>query len=222
MQALLQKLSLMFMFGELRKTGLTAFFLLGIFPFFGVILFGWNPAIILAGFFIDRVIYLLFCFIYDVILLAKSSEKGDKLRKLIQALFVYLVSSYMLIQFFGLIVSIAGLLDQPDTVQDLTTLLIAIIILYSIPFISGLRDISKIPQSPHSLNHYVGIVLISAAIFMISFVGGVFLVPALQDHALGYFFKSGYGVVIFLFVSLRLIVDIFFFSFKQKKSTLSH
>jgi hypothetical protein len=210
------------MFGELRKTGLTAFFLLGLFPFFGVILLGWNPAIILAGYFIDRIVYLLFCFIYDVILLARSSQSENKLKRLVQALFVFLVSAYLLIQFFGLIVSIAGLLDQPDTTQDLITLLIAIIILYSIPFIGGLKNINKLPQSPHSLNHYVGIVMISAALFMISFVGGVFLVPVLREHVLGYFFKNGYGIIIFLFVALRMITDIFFFSFNAKKSIVKN
>lgn len=214
--SIFQKFSLAVVFGRLKTTGWIAFILLGILPFFGVIFLSWEPSIILAGYFADRIIYLLFYFLTDVIMFTRSGKfTGTELGKKV---FSALVSIYIMLQFFALIADIAGIFTSQEMLNELISLTAAIFLLYGIQFVLSLKQIKPSEWKSDLITQYGRMVFLSGAIFMISFVGGVFLVPIIRDSFLSSFFVNGYGIIIFMFTILRMASDMIFFMFSGQGS----
>lgn len=209
--SLINKLSGLVLFSRLRQSSFTAFILLSFLPFAGVVWFNWDPLFLIAAYFIDRLCYLLFFQITHIIMRVRSRKKGLA-GHIIRALFELFVGGYMLLGLLFFVLSLSGdVFDDSSTLSDLIETTIAIAILYLIPCVQTLRYESPDKWNPKDGIQTIGIVFLSGAVFMLSFVGGVMLIPTVAESFLSSFFITGYGIVIFLFVVLRIVSDLLFF-----------
>jgi|GEM_PF-5189788 hypothetical protein len=209
--SLLGKLSGLVLFSRLRQSSLAAFIVLSFLPFLGVIWFDWEPIHILAAYFIDRLLYLLFFQITNIGMQIRGRKNGLAGR-IFRIFFELFVGGYMLLGLLFFVLSLSGDFFKSTTFYyEFFQLTVAIALLYLIPCVQTLRLESPETWKSKDVVHTVGIVLLSGAVFMISFVGGVMLIPVFSNSFFSSFFGSGYGIVMFLFVLLRMVSDMLFF-----------
>lgn len=197
--------------GQLRSVGLLFFITFSFVPFIGVRLFGWDPVMMLVAYFLDRVVYLIFYAIMNRIMLsrAKVQEKGSVLREIM----VVSICSYMMIQFGAFIFSLGGTLELQEQIYELGIIFICIVLFYGFMFFRGLQNTDPASWKDQVFVNAVGITLLSAFIGMISFSSAIFLRQFAEGSFAASFFGTGYGIMIFVFVILRLISDLIFFAF---------
>jgi len=212
---ILSRLSQIVLFSNLKSSGLTIFILLSGLPFVGFWFFGWSPQVLFVSYFIDRLIYLLFYFLYESVVGFKSKIMEGK--DFVRLLFVYLVSSYMLLQLLGLLLMLFGSLFEENWWIEIQQVSAAIFLLYGFQWITSLKSQNYEAWKPTFFKQTVGIILISGATLMISLVAGVFLRNVIDRTFLATFFKSGLGIMLFVFIGIRFMIDAWFFIPKKKK-----
>ncbi|TNE74294.1 hypothetical protein EP331_02010 [bacterium] len=215
LQGIFNRLAAFTLFAQLQKTGWAAFVLLGFLPFIGVVFLGWSVEVVLLSYFIDRLVYIFYLFLADEIHRIRS--RRFIVQDFVRTFIVFLVVMYMLLQFVGLIASLTGALKNASITTELIQVLVSIAVLYGIPWAQSFWKTDSAKWEFQFFRQSVGLVLVSGATFMIAFIGGVFLVNTIRDTFLASFFKNGYGIVIFIFVLLRLSTDAFFFTIKRKQ-----
>lgn len=209
----LQQLAGLSIYSQLKFSGWISFVILGFLPFFGVVLFGWSVEIVLLSYFLDRMIYLFYLFLADEIHRFKTS--GFMVSKGIKNAFIWLVSSYILLQFVGLIASLTGAFQQPDLRSELIQIVGSLLILYGVPWFQSVWKTDSRAWQNQIQKQTIPIVLLSAFTIMIAFVSGIFLRNSIEGIFMVGFFKNGFGIVIFVFVFLRFLTDAFFFTQKR-------
>jgi len=212
---ILSRLSQIVLFSSIKSSGLTIFILLSGLPFLGFWFFGWSPQVLFISYFIDRIIYLLFYFLHESVVGFKSKKMEGK--DFVRLLFVYLVSSYMLLQLFGLLMMLFGSLFEENWWIEIQQVSAAIFLLYGFQWITSLKSQNYEEWKPTFFKQTVGIILISGATLMISLVAGVFLRNVIDGTFLATFFKSGLGIMLFAFIGIRFMIDAWFFIPKKKK-----
>lgn len=216
---ILNRLAAFAIFTQLSSTGWIGFVLLSFLPFFGYTLLGWNHAIILSSFFIDRIVFVFFFLLAEKYHLAKSNRL-DK-NSLFKDVFAFLVTSYMLLQFLGLILSLTGLLREMSLTQELLEMTFSIFIVYLVQWLISLKQTKSELWVRQALTRCVTITISSAFIFMIAFFAGVFLKSSVDGTFLANFFQTGYGIIIFVMMSLRLLFDVISFKLNKSKAELN-
>ena len=212
---ILSRLSQIVLFSSIKSSGLTIFILLSGLPFLGFWFFGWSPQVLFISYFIDRIIYLLFYFLHESVVGFKSKKMEGK--DFVRLLFVYLVSSYMLLQLLGLLMMLFGSLFEENWWIEIQQVSAAIFLLYGFQWITSLKSQNYEEWKPTFFKQTVGIILISGATLMISLVAGVFLRNVIDGTFLATFFKSGLGIMLFAFIGIRFMIDAWFFIPKKKK-----
>jgi len=212
---ILSRLSQIVLFSSIKSSGLTIFILLSGLPFLGFWFFGWSPQVLFISYFIDRIIYLLFYFLHESVVGFKSKKMEGK--DFVRLLFVYLVSSYMLLQLLGLLMMLFGSLFEENWWIEIQQVSAAIFLLYGFQWITSLKSQNYEEWKPTFFKQTVGIILISGATLMISLVAGVFLRNVIDGTFLATFFKSGLGIMLFVFIGVRFMIDAWFFIPKKKK-----
>lgn len=197
-------------FGQMRAMGWIGFFLIAFLPFIGVRFLDWHPGMLLTGYVIDRIVYLLFFFAMESVMMARSGRLTSS--SFVRELLVVLVMSYMLLQFFGLIVSLTGIANSMEGLREIFALTIAMFVIYGLQFVSALRTDDAKDWEPKVFKEGVVLVILTGFTILFSLVIGVALTVALKNSMFADFFDTGYGVVIFLFVVIRLVSDVWFFS----------
>ena len=213
LSGILNRIATFAIFSQISSTGWLGFVLLSFLPFFGYTVLGWNHGIIISSFFIDRMIFVFFYFLANTYHMQKSNR--SKSQSLFKDFFVFLVSSYMLLQFLALVLSLSGLLNDFKLTHELYEMSISIFVVYLIQWLLSLRTVDSNKWEGNVGTKAVLITISSAFIFMVSFFLGVFLKRPLQGTFLGAFFQTGYGVIIFCIMSFRLMFDVV--SFKMNK-----
>jgi len=211
---ILSRLSQIVLFSNLKSSGLTIFILLSGLPFVGFWFFGWSPQVLFISYFIDRLIYLLFYFLYESVVGLKSKKMEGK--EFVRLTFIYLVSSYMLLQFLGLLMMLFGSLFEESSWLEIQQVSAAIFLLYGFQWITSLKSQNIEAWKPTFFKQTVGIILISGATLMISLVAGIFLRNVIDGTFLAPFFKSGLGIMLFAFIGIRFMIDAWFFIPKKK------
>lgn len=214
---IIQKLSLISIFGRLQRTGWIAFFVLAWLPFFGVAFLGWEPTLILVAYFLDRLIYLFFYFIIDVVMLKRT--KNLDANKLVRNFFVLVVCCYFLLQLGGLVISMSNLFESQNSINELIQISIAIFILYGIQCINALFKLDPYEWKSNFFITGSGSVFIAGSIFLVALIGSVFLVSTIKNSLFANFFGTGYGILIFIFTLLRIVSDLAFFYLLGRKSS---
>lgn len=208
---ILQKLSFIVVLGRLNTIGFFGYILLSFIPFIGVTLLGWDPVMILIGYFVDRIIYLLFLWLMNRIMLKKSNRL--KTHSSFKDLLVILVGSYMLLQFGALFYSFGGTLEPEEQLNELAAITVCIVFFYGYQFYVGLQSINPHSWVNNILTQTIGIVLLSGFLALSSLFLAIFLAQSVNGTFAGSFFQSGYGIMIFVFIAFRLVSDFLFFSF---------
>jgi hypothetical protein len=215
---LLQQLAGLSIYSQLKISGWISFIILGFLPFFGVVFFEWSVEIVLLSYFFDRIIYLFYLFLADEIHRFKAS--GFNVSKGLKNGFIWLVSSYMLLQFVGLIASLTGAFQQSNLRSELIQILGSLFIFYGIPWLQSVWKADSRAWQNQIQKQSIPIILLSAFTFMFAFFSGIFLRNSIEGTFLAGFFKNGYGIVIFVFVFLRFLTDAYFFT-RKRYSTVS-
>lgn len=213
LSGILNRLAAFAIFTQLSSTGWIGFVLLSFLPFFGYTLLGWNHAIILSSFFIDRIFFVFFFLLAEKYHLAKS--KRLDFNSTLKDVFAFLVTSYMMLQFLGLILSLTGLLNEISLTKELLEMSSSIFIVYLVQWLISLKQTKSESWIPQVFTRCVSITLSSAFIFMIAFFIGVFSIRLIKGSFLGDFFQTGYGIIIFVMMTLRFLFDVI--SFKMNK-----
>jgi hypothetical protein len=215
---ILSRLSQIVLFSNLQSSGLTIFILLSGLPFIGFLFFGWSPQVLFISYFIDRLIYLFFYFLYESVTGFKSKKLSGK--EFGRLLIVYLVSSYMLLQLLGLLLMLFSYLFDESSWLEIQQVSAAIFLLYGFQWITSIKNQNNEDWKPTFFKQTVGIVLLSGATLMISLVAGVFLRNVIDGTFLASFFKSGLGIMLFVFIGIRFLIDAWFLSRKAKKNNV--
>lgn len=206
------RLSGMAIFHQLSGLGWGVFVLLSFLPFVGVAWLGWSAGLVMAAFFVDRIVFLIFKAAWQWRLM-----KGDTGSNKVRMVVITGVAGYMLLQMLGLVATFTDIARAPDLGRQLLELLIPTVLLYGFFFFRAVMAGTNTGDDGKYLPELVTFVLVNAGVFLVAFVGGIFLVRPLDGTFLGSMFQSGYGVVVFLVVFLRLLVDSLFFSRKTPK-----
>lgn len=206
---MLLRLSGITIFHQLSGAGWGVFVLLSFLPFIGVAWLGWSAGFVMAAFFIDRIVFLAFRAAWQWRMM-KGDTGSNKARMVV----ITGVAGYMLLQMLGLVATFTDIAQAPDLGGRFLEILIPTVLLYGFFFFRGVMAGGHAGDNGKYMPELVTFVLVNAGVFLVAFVGGIFLVRPLDGTFLGSFFQSGYGVVIFLLVFLRLLADALLFSRK--------
>ncbi len=210
---ILQQLAGLSIYSQLKFSGWLSFIILGFLPFLGVVFFGWSVEIVLLSYFLDRIIYLFYLFLADEVHHFKAL--GFNVSKSLKNGFIWLVSSYLMLQFVGLIASLTGSFQQPGLRVELVQIIGALFILYAVPWFQSVWKTDSSAWQNQTQKQTVPIVLLSTFTFMIAFFSGIFLRNSIEGTFLAGMFKNGYGIIIFVFVLIRFLTDAFYFTRKR-------
>lgn len=144
---------------------------------------------------------------------ARIDEKPSVVREI----FVVAVCSYMMLQFGAFIFSLGGTLELDEQIQELGIILSCIVLFYGFMFFLGLQTTEPASWKDNTFINAIGITLLSGFIGMIAFSSAIFLTQFADGTFAATFFGTGYGIMIFVFVMLRLISDLIFFAFANTR-----
>lgn len=144
---------------------------------------------------------------------ARIDEKPSVVREI----FVVAVCSYMMLQFGAFIFSLGGTLELDEQIQELGIILSCIVLFYGFMFFRGLQTTEPASWKDNTFINAIGITLLSGFIGMIAFSSAIFLTQFADGTFAATFFGTGYGIMIFVFVMLRLISDLIFFAFANTR-----
>lgn len=206
LSGILKRFTSIAILSQTKTSGWIPFLFISLLPFWGYIFFDWHQGVILASFFIDRFLYVIFLFFVDQIHVFKAQKWSVTF--LFQNLLQFAVIGYFIIGVGFFIIQLTGISDDNLLIQDILEISITLFILYGYhSYLSIKNDDSSKWKSNHT-SSLVILVFSTVGSFLIAFFLGVFLVMPLKGTYLGVFFNSGYGVIIFFITSFRMIFDL--------------
>lgn len=197
-------------YGKMRTSGWIGFLLVTSLPFVGVRFFDWLPGLILASYVLDRIVYVVFYFGFETLMLYRSSGRL-KPRLFLRELLSLIVICYLLVQLFALTATLTGIFTSWGMVSELGTMAGVICLHYGGQFILSILSAKPANWKPRVANEGVRIVILTSVTIMVSLILGIFLTVAIKDTMLAPFFGNGYGIVMFLFVLIKLVSDLLYF-----------
>lgn len=204
----LVRLSQIMLFSEARRFGLPVLLLITLIPYFGFVFLGWGAEIVFAGYFVDRIIYLIFFYLDDVVHGFRSGNLNSK--GFFRLTFIFLVSTYMILQLLGLVFMLFSSVLNTLITTDLLYLLICFILIYGFQFLMSQKNGVIEHWESRYLERTVGMILLAAVTIMVPLFAGVFLRGLIPQEWLSILFKSGLEIMLFLFLCFRFAAEAWF------------